>query len=188
MPAHAIKASRGDSTSLAKMLYFVAIESAAKSILIQNAYFLPDKQVRAALADAVKRGVDVQVMVPGRHIDLPMVRAASWKKYGELLQAGVRIWEFTPTMLHNKTMVVDGLYSTVGTINFSERSMSKNAEDSLSVYDRDFGRKMEVMFEKDRARCDEITLREVEGPRPDETVVGVRLLLVRGVLLSRACR
>lgn len=155
--AHAIKASRGDSTSLAKMLYFVAIESAAKSLLIQNAYFLPDKQVRAALVEAEKRGVDVQIMVPGRHIDLPMVRAASWKKYGELLQGGVRIWEFTPTMLHNKTMVVDGLYSTIGSINFSERSMSKNAEDSLGVYDRDFGREMEAMFEKDRVRCEEIT-------------------------------
>jgi cardiolipin synthase len=157
MLAHAIKASLGDSTSLSKMLYFVAIESAAKSVLIQNAYFLPDKQVRQALAAAVKRGVDVQVMVPGRHIDIPMVRAASWKKYGELLQAGVRIWEFTPTMLHNKTMVVDGLYSTIGTINISQRSMSKNAEDSLSVYDRAFGREMEAMFEKDRARCEEVT-------------------------------
>ncbi len=155
--SHAVKASRGDSTSLAKMLYFVAIESAAKTIRLQNAYFLPDKQVRQSLARAVKRGVDVQVMVPGRHIDLPMVRAASWKRYGELLQAGVRIWEYVPTMLHNKTMVVDGIYSTVGSINFDERSMSKNAEVSFGVYDRDFGREMEAMFERDRARCEEIT-------------------------------
>ena len=127
------------------------------SMKYKPAYFLPDKQVREALVHAAERGVDVRVMVPGRHIDLPMVRAASWKKYGELLKGGVRIWEFTPTMLHNKTMVVDGLYSTIGSINFSERSMSKNAEDSLGVYDREFGREMEAMFEKDRARCEEIT-------------------------------
>ena len=119
--AQAVKASLGDATSLSKMLYFVAIESATRSIFIQNAYFLPDKQVREALIAASKRGVDVQIMVPGRNIDLPMVRQASWRHYGELLEAGVRIWEYEPTMMHNKTMVVDGIYSTVGSINFSAR-------------------------------------------------------------------
>ena len=72
--AQAIKASRGDSSSLAKMLYYVAIQSAKQNIYIANAYFLPDKQVREALARAVQRGVDVQVMVPGSHTDMPMVR------------------------------------------------------------------------------------------------------------------
>jgi cardiolipin synthase A/B len=153
----AIKASRGDSTSLAKMLYYVAIKSAAKSIHIQNAYFLPDHQVREALVNAAQRGVDVQVMVPGRHIDLPMVRSASWHHYGELLEGGVRIWEYVPTMLHNKTMVVDGLYCTIGSINFDARSMSKNAEESMAFYHRGFARDMEAMFQRDRARCEEIT-------------------------------
>ncbi|MFY9552924.1 MAG: phospholipase D-like domain-containing protein [Thermoanaerobaculia bacterium] len=153
----AIKASRGDSTSLAKMLYYVAIQSAAKSIHIQNAYFLPDNQVREALVNAVKRGVDVQVMVPGRHIDLPMVRSASWLHYGDLLEGGVRIWEYVPTMLHNKTMVVDGHYCTIGSINFDARSMSRNAEESMAFYNRDFAVEMEAMFQRDRARCEEIT-------------------------------
>ena len=155
--AQAIKASRGDSTSLAKMLYFVAIGSAAKFIHIQNAYFLPDKQVREELLRAEKRGVDVQVMVPGRNIDLPMVRQASWNNYGELLEGGVRIWEYQPTMLHNKTMVVDGIYATIGSINFDARSMSANAEESLAFYNRDFAAKMEAMFENDKKRCQEIT-------------------------------
>jgi cardiolipin synthase len=158
--AQAIKASLGDATSLSKMLYYVAIESATRSILIQNAYFLPDKQVREALIAASRRGVDVQIMVPGRNIDLPMVRQASWRSYGELLEAGIRIWEFEPTMLHNKTMVVDGIYSTIGSINFSARSMSKNAEESLAFYDKAFARKMKAMFERDRQRCEEITLAE----------------------------
>ena len=153
----AVKASRGDSTSLAKMLYFIAIESASKSIYIENAYFLPDKELRKAMLDAVKRGVDVQVMVPGRNIDLPMVRQASWSHYGELLEGGVRIWEYEPTMLHNKTMVVDGIYSTVGSINFVARSMNTNAEESLAFYDRDFAKKLESMFHKDREHCEEIT-------------------------------
>jgi len=156
----AVKASRGDSTSLAKMLYYIAIESATKRIYIENAYFLPDKELRKALIDAVKRGVDVQVMVPGRNIDLPMVRQASWSHYGELLEGGVRIWEYEPTMLHNKTMVVDGVYSTIGSINFVARSMNTNAEESLAFYDREFARKLEAMFRKDRERCDEITLSE----------------------------
>jgi cardiolipin synthase len=157
--AQAIKASRGDSTSLAKMMYFVAIGSAAKFIHIQNAYFLPDKQVREELTKARKRGVDVQVMVPGRNIDLPMVRQASWKNYGELLEAGVKIWEYQPTMLHNKTMVVDGIYSTIGSINFDARSMAANAEESLAFYDRDFAAKMEAMFQNDTKRCQQITLK-----------------------------
>ena len=92
--AQAIKASRGDESSLAKMFYYVAIQSAVKSIYIQNAYFLPDKQVRDALVNAVARGVDVKVMVPGRHIDLPMVRLASWLHYGDMLKGGVKIYEY----------------------------------------------------------------------------------------------
>ena len=139
------------------MLYYVAIKSAAKSIHIQNAYFLPDKQVREALVAAVERGVHVQIMVPGRHIDLPMVRFASWLHYGELLKGGVHIYEYRGTMMHNKTMVVDGLYSTIGSINFDSRSMSRNAEESLAFYDRGFAAKMRTMFEDDKKQCSEIT-------------------------------
>ncbi len=155
--SQAIKASRGDASSLAKMMYYVAIQSAAKSIHIANAYFLPDKQVREALVKAVARGIDVQVMVPGRHIDLPMVRFASWGHYGDMLQGGVKIYEYRHTMIHNKTMVVDGLYSTIGSINFDARSMNRNAEESLAFLDRGFASKMEAMFEEDKKRCREIT-------------------------------
>jgi cardiolipin synthase len=77
MQSQAIKASKGDSSSLPKMLYYMAIQAAHKSIHIQNAYFLPDKQIREALVAAAQRGVDVKVMVPGTHIDVPMVRLAS---------------------------------------------------------------------------------------------------------------
>lgn len=158
MQSQAIKASKGDSSSLPKMLYFMAIQAARKSIHIQNAYFLPDKQIRNALIAAVKRGVDVKVMVPGAHADVPIVRLASQNHYGSLLKGGVRIYEYETTMLHDKTVVVDGLFSTIGSINFDERSMSKNAEESLSFYDRPFAELMEAMFERNLLRCREITL------------------------------
>jgi len=155
--AQAIKVSRGDASSVAKMLYYVAIKSAAKSIYIQNAYFLPDRQVRDALVEAVKRGVDVKIMVPGRHIDLPMVRSASWGHYRDLLINGVKIYEYKHTMFHNKTMVVDGIFTTIGSINFDARSMNANAEESMAFYDRGFAAKMEAMFNDDLQRCKEIT-------------------------------
>jgi cardiolipin synthase len=157
MQSQAIKTSKGDASSLAKMLYFMAIQAARTSIHIQNAYFLPDKQIRMALVAAVKRGVDVKVMVPGTKIDVPIVRMASRSHYGPLLQGGVKIYEYQPTMLHDKTVVVDGLFSTIGSINFDERSMSTNAEESLSFYDRAFAESMEAMFQRNLTRCHEVT-------------------------------
>jgi cardiolipin synthase len=157
MQAQAIKASKGDSSSLPKMLYFMAIQAARKTIHIQNAYFLPDQQIRTALIGAVQRGVDVKVMVPGKQIDVPMVRQASRKHYGPMLEAGVKIYEYQPTMLHSKTLVVDGLFSTIGSINFDVRSMSTNAEESLSFYDRTFAESMEAMFQRDLTLCQEVT-------------------------------
>jgi cardiolipin synthase len=160
--AEAIKASRGDSSSVPKMLYYMAIQSAQHSILIQNAYFLPDTQTREALVRAKQRGVDVRVMVPGTHIDLPMVRLSSRSHYGPMLDAGIRIYEYEPTMMHNKTFIVDGVFSTVGSINFDQRSMGKNAEDSLAFYDRDFAAQLTAMFEDDWKKCKKITRSEWE--------------------------
>jgi cardiolipin synthase len=157
MQAQALKSSKGDASSLPKMLYFMAIQAARKSIHIQNAYFLPDAQIRKALVAAAKRGVEVQVMVPGPQIDVPMVRMASRHHYGPLLEGGVKIYEYQTTMLHDKTVVVDGMFSTIGSINFDERSMSENAEESLSFYDRSFAELMEAMFMRNLKRCREVT-------------------------------
>jgi len=153
--AQAMKVSRDDSSSLAKMLYYMSIESAVKTIHIQNAYFLPDAQIREALLKAVKRGVDVRIMVPGKNIDVPLVRMASRHHYGELLQGGVKIYEYLDTMMHSKTAVFDGIFAIVGSINFDTRSMDKNAEDSLTFYDRGFAAKVEEAFAEDLKRCRE---------------------------------
>jgi cardiolipin synthase len=155
--AQAIKMSRGDSSSLASMLYFVAIQSARKSIYIQNAYFVPSRQIREALVQAAQRGVDVRIMVPGRHMDQPVVRMASRRHYGELLTAGVRIFEYSRTMMHNKDAVIDGIFSIIGSINFDARSTRENAEASLAFYDRDFGSRLEAVVAEDQKHCREIT-------------------------------
>jgi cardiolipin synthase len=166
--AQGIKVSRGDSSSLAAKFYYVAIESARKSIHIQNAYFVPDAQIRAALVRAAQRGVDVRIMVPGRHNDMPLVRMASRRHYDELLKGGVRILEYSRTMMHNKNAVVDGLFSTVGSINFDARSLLENNEDSLSFYDRDFGARMEATFAEDEKNCREVTYASWKRRGPEQ--------------------
>jgi cardiolipin synthase len=170
LQAQAIKVSRGDASSLAKMLYYVAIQSAVKSIDIQNAYFLPDGQVRQALVDAAQRGVTVRIMVPGKHDDVMLVRMASRSSYGGLLEGGVKVYEYLDTMLHSKTAVVDGILSIIGSINFDTRSMEKNAEESLAFYDRGFAAKVSAMFEDDLKHC-----REVDYERWRRRDVGDRI-------------
>ncbi len=165
--AHAIRSSKGDASSVPKAMYIMAILSAQRYIHIQNSYFIPDAQVRRALVGAAARGVNVEIMVPGKHNDLPLLRQSSRFHYGELLEGGVRIFEYDPTMLHSKTLVVDGMFATIGSINFDARSMQMNAEESLSFWDRDFSQQMEAMFQHDKLSCHEVTYEawDNRGPR-----------------------
>ena len=98
--------------------------------------------------------------MPGAKTDSPNVRAASRYHYGELLEAGIAIYEYRPTMMHNKVMVVDSIWSTVGSINFVNRSMKKNAEVNVAVYDRRLAAEVEAMVQTDLTRCDVLTLHE----------------------------
>jgi cardiolipin synthase len=159
MLAQAIAASRSDSSSMAKLLYYMAIQAARKSIWIENAYFVPDGQIRRGLVHAAARGVDVRVIVPGPHIDVPIVRMASQFYYGELLDGGVRMYEYQPTMMHNKVMVVDGVWATIGSINFVNRSMKKNAEANVAIYDRGFAGTVEKMILADIEKSKLLTKR-----------------------------
>jgi cardiolipin synthase len=171
MAAHAIRSSNGDPSSVPKAMYIMAILSAQRYIHIQNSYFIPDEQVREALVTAAKAGVNVEIMVPNKHNDLPVLRQASRFHYGELLKGGVKIFEYQPTMIHSKTMVTDDMFATIGSINFDARSMQMNAEESLSVWDRDFALQMEAMFQNDKRSCREITyeLWRKRGPRKRAT-------------------
>ena len=96
-------------------------------------------------------------MVPGRHNDMPLVRMASRRHYDELLKGGVRILEYKPTMMHNKNAVIDGIFSTIGSINFDNRSLRENEEESLAFYDRDFAARLEATFAADEKDCREVT-------------------------------
>ncbi len=155
--AQVIASSRADSISTSKLMLYMAIQAARTSIWIENAYFVPERQIREGLIAAARRGVDVRVIVPGEYIDAPSIRAAARYHYGELLDAGVAIFEYRPTMLHNKVMVVDRVWSTVGSINFVNRSMKKNAEVNIAIYDRGFAGEVEAMVRDDLARCDVLT-------------------------------
>ena len=155
--AQAISSSRTDQGSMAKLQYYMGIQAARKTIWIENAYFVPDRQIRQGLVQAAGRGVDVRVIVPGKYIDSPNVRLASRFHYGELLDGGVHIYEYLPTMMHNKVMVVDGIWTSIGSINFVNRSMKKNAEANVSVYDRGFAAEVERMIQDDLARCERFT-------------------------------
>lgn len=155
--AQAVSSSRADQSSMAKLQYYMGIQAARKTIWIENAYFVPDRQIREGLVRAARRGVDVRVIVPGKYIDSPNVRLASRFHYGELLDGGVSIYEYLPTMMHNKVMVVDGIWTSIGSINFVNRSMKKNAEANLSIYDRAFAAQVEKMIEADLLRCERFT-------------------------------
>jgi len=153
-----VKSSPSEGSSAVKLLYIVSIVSATKSIYISNAYFVPDRDTLRALEGAVRRGVDVRVIVPGELVDVPIVRQASRMQYDLMLRRGIRIFEYLPTMMHAKTMLVDGIWSTVGSSNFDERSFRLNDEVNVNVYDEGIAEQMQLMFLEDLERCEEITL------------------------------
>ena len=155
-----IKSSPSEGSSAVKLLYIVSIVSATKSVYISNAYFVPDRDTARALEAAVRRGVDVRVIVPGEFVDVPIVRQASRMHYDLLLRRGIRIFEYLPTMMHAKTMVVDGMWSTIGSSNFDDRSFRLNDEVNVNVYDEEIAQQMETMFFEDLAHSEEITMRK----------------------------
>jgi cardiolipin synthase len=155
-----IKSSPSEGSSTVKLLYIISIVSATKSIYISNAYFVPDRDTIRALEGAVRRGVDVRVIVPGEKTDVPIVRQASRVHYEWLLRRGIRIFEYQPTMMHAKTMTVDGLWSTIGSSNFDDRSFRLNDEVNVNIFDAGTAKRMEEIFYEDLARSREITLRK----------------------------
>ena len=145
------------------LMYLLAIASAKKSLRIENAYFLPDDLVRKELVKAARRGTRIEIIVPGKKIDQKLVRAASKRHWPELIQAGIRIYEYEPTMLHVKLMIVDDVFVSVGSGNFDNRSIRLNDEANLDVLDREFAAEQTSLFEKDKARSHQVTLKELGG-------------------------
>jgi cardiolipin synthase A/B len=136
----------------------LSIAGSRKTLYITNSYFVPDQDFRKMLIDAVRRGVDVRVITAGDKSDVKTTVFAGRAYYDELLRGGVRIFEYSPTMVHAKTIVADGIWSSVGSMNFDNRSMAFNNESNLNVLDRKFGTEMDSVFLDDLTHSREILL------------------------------
>jgi cardiolipin synthase A/B len=130
-------------------LYFLAISSATRSIELTAAYFAPRPAFVDALCSAAERGVAVRILVPGEHIDKAFVRVAGRSVYEDLLGCGIAIFEYGPTMLHAKTLVIDGVWSSVGSVNFDNRSFQLHDEATLCVQSERFAALLHEQFERD---------------------------------------
>jgi cardiolipin synthase len=151
--------SCGRSTR-ARMLFQILIASARRRIYITTPYFLPDTGVRRVLIDALARGVEIKILVPGKHSDHLLTRRASRRLYGSLLRNGARIYEYQPSMIHTKSVVVDGLWSVVGSTNFDSRSFGINDEVNVAAFDEELAANLEEDFHADLRVSRPITYQE----------------------------
>ena len=174
LDAQMFRSSPSEGSESVRLMYLLAIAAAREEILMGNAYFVPDDLAREELVKAAKRGVRVRIIVPGRHIDAALVRMASRARWGPLLEAGVEIHEFQPTMYHCKVFIADRLLLSVGSTNFDNRSFRLNDEANLNVFDRGLAEKMTNVLEGDIARSRRLTLDEWRR-RPWREKVGDRL-------------
>src|SRR5207253_6275840 len=155
--AQAFKSSPRQGNMDMHLMFLLAIASAQRSLLIENAYFLPDDLLRKELISAAQRGVRVEIIVPGKHINPQVVGIVSRKHWPELLKAGIRIYEYQPAMDHVKLMIVDGSFVSVGSANFDLRSLRLNDEANLNVLNQSFAGEQARLFARDKQRSREIT-------------------------------
>jgi cardiolipin synthase len=165
----------------ARILFQALIKSARETIRITTPYFLPDRSARQALIEAVqKRGVKVQILTAGPHIDHPMVRKMSRHSSRHLLQAGAEIFEYQPSMIHAKLMTVDGQWNVVGSTNFDHRSFALNDEVNVAAIDRKLAETLVDQFEDDLKQSKALTLEILESRK-----LISRAELLAGSLLER---
>jgi cardiolipin synthase A/B len=147
-----VRSSASGGTSDLKRLYLLLIASARSTVDIATPYFVSDESSRWALQDAVARGVRVRILTEGDITDAPPVKYSSRRSYQQLLDAGVELYEYQPTMMHTKTMVVDGVWSMFGSANFDNRSLELNDELNVVVQDRGVAGRFAAAFEGDLTR------------------------------------
>ena len=147
-------------STAAERFLALSIAAAKRTLYVSNAYFVPDDDFVQLMRDAVTRGVDVRVITAGTHNDVKSAWYAGRAQFDELLGGGVRIFEYTPSMIHAKTLVVDHCWASVGTMNFDNRSLAFNDESNLLVLDERFGRELHDVFLADLEHSREITLAE----------------------------
>jgi cardiolipin synthase len=159
-PAQVFRSSADDGSESVRLMYLISLASAERSVRLANSYFVPDSLAVRTLVDAQRRGAKVEIIVPGRHIDQKVVRWASRALWGPLLEAGVAIYEYQPTMYHVKVAIVDEIWTSVGSTNFDNRSFRLNDEANLNVFDPRFAEGQVGVFEEDKKRARRISLEE----------------------------
>ena len=156
---HAAFVKPENSAPAVKIHHHVAICCARKRIWIQNPYFIPEPEAIDAMGEAVERGVDVRVLMPAASgSDNPIVQHAGHRNFEKMLRCGVRLFEFPRTLLHQKVMTIDGVWSSVGSSNFDDRSFETNDEISLGILDPRLARQLDAIFEKHALDAREIQL------------------------------
>lgn len=160
MSAHVFTSAPGGGSESMQLMYLLSITAAARTIDLAASYFVPDEMAVQALVEAMRRGVRVRILLPGPHMDVPLVRRASRSLWGDLLAAGAEIYEYQTTMFHCKLLVVDSLWVSVGSTNFDNRSFSINDEANMNVYDAQFAELQLRTYEEDLKRSTRVTFRE----------------------------
>ncbi|MEO5844917.1 MAG: phospholipase D-like domain-containing protein, partial [Caldimonas sp.] len=147
----------GGSASM-ELMYLMSITAAKRTIRLSSSYFVPNELAIKTMVEALKRGVKLQIITPGEHIDTDTVRAASRARWGDLLAAGAEIHEYQPTMYHCKVMIVDEFMVSTGSTNFDDRSFRLNDEANLNIYDKAFAAEQVAIFAADLAKSRRVTL------------------------------
>jgi cardiolipin synthase len=155
-----VVSSPSDSMQPIRLLFWLTFANARERLWISNSYFIPDPHLRDAVKERARAGVDVRIVVPGNHTDAIPVQLAGRSYYQELLEAGVRIFEFQPSMMHAKTVVADDAWTVVGSANMDERSMELNEENVLGIADPEVARTIAEGVEQDIQRSREVSLEE----------------------------
>ena len=145
------------------LMYLLSIAAASKTIHLSMAYFAPDDVALETLIAALRRGVKIQILMPGPHTDAEIVQKASRAKWGELLRNGAEIHLYQPTMFHCKVLVVDGLWTSVGSTNFDNRSFRLNDEANLNIYDAEVAAQQIALFNEDLRKSRRVTYEEWEA-------------------------
>jgi cardiolipin synthase len=163
-PVHAglLFAQPTTGSTPAERFFALTIAGARRTLYITNSYFVPDDDLRRLLVHAARRGVDVRILTVSEKTDVKTTLYAGRYRYEELLTAGIRIYEYQPAMMHSKTMIADGLWGTIGSMNFDNRSMAFNNESNLVFLDPVLGAEMNATFMTDVTHSKEIKLEEFQ--------------------------
>ncbi|HXU90023.1 MAG TPA: phospholipase D-like domain-containing protein [Methylomirabilota bacterium] len=179
--AQIVKSSPAAGSFAMYTTFLLAVSAARRSIMITNPYFVLDDKMQQALITSARRGVRVRVLVPGA-IDHNIVRQASRRQFGSMLRAGIQIFEYTPALLHSKTMVIDGVWSTIGSTNLDNRSFAVNDELNLIVYSRPVAQRLEQIFADDIALSRPVTYTAWRNRGLASKILEVMALPIRDLL------